>query len=81
MKVATHDELVFDVSVVIVSLNTERVLKECLQCLKRESDGLRVETFIVDNGSVDGSLAMVKSEFPEVHVIASPEKPRLRPRE
>lgn len=62
-----------DVSVIIVSLNTEQVLEECLRCLERESTGLRVETFVVDNGSVDGSLAMVRREFPLVHIIESAE--------
>lgn len=63
----------FDISVVIVSLNTEKVLRECLECLARESVGLRVETLIVDNGSKDGSVAMVRKEYPDVRLIVSPE--------
>ncbi len=63
----------FDVSVVIVSLNTEKVLRECLECLARESAGLRVETLIVDNGSKDGSVAMIRNEYPDVKLIVSPE--------
>ncbi len=63
----------FDVSVVIISLNTERVLRECLECLARESAGLKVETLIVDNGSKDGSVAMIRNEFPGVRLIESGE--------
>lgn len=62
-----------DVSVIIISLNTEKVLRECLECLKKESEGLRVETLVVDNGSVDGSVSMLQKEFPDVQVIVSPE--------
>jgi GT2 family glycosyltransferase len=62
-----------DVSVIIISLNTEKVLRECLICLKEESGGLRVETIVVDNGSVDGSISMLQNEFPDVHLIVSPE--------
>ena len=62
-----------DVSVVIISLNTEKVLRECMECLYRESEGLSVETIIVDNGSRDNSVAMIRREFPDVLLIESPE--------
>ncbi len=64
---------VCDVSVIIVSLNTQAVLRECLECLARESAGLRVETIIVDNGSRDASVAMIRTEFPAVRLIESKE--------
>jgi GT2 family glycosyltransferase len=62
-----------DVSVVIISLNTQKVLRECLECLARESVGLTVETIIVDNGSKDDSVAMVRAEFPAVQLIETGE--------
>jgi GT2 family glycosyltransferase len=61
----------FDVSVVIVSLNTRDVLRECLESVRRESRSLRVEIIVVDNSSSDGSQDMVVREFPEVVVIHS----------
>ena len=61
-----------DVSVVIVSFNTRDILRECLQSIERESDGLSVETWIVDNNSSDGSQKMVQQEFPHVHLVCSP---------
>lgn len=60
-----------DVSIVIVSFNTREVLRECLQSIERESGGLSVETWVVDNHSSDGSPEMVEKEFPEVHLIRS----------
>ena len=60
-----------DVSIVIVSFNTRDVLKECLQSIERESDGLEVEVWIVDNNSSDGSPEMIEQDFPNVHLIRS----------
>ena len=61
-----------DVSVVIVSFNTREVLRECLEALRRESEGLVVETIIVDNGSNDGSVDMIRRDYPEVRLLVSP---------
>ena len=70
-----------DVSVVIVSFNTREVLRECLEALARESAGLDVQTIVVDNGSKDGSIEMLRADFPAVELIVEPGEPRLRPRE
>lgn len=59
------------ISVVIVSFNTCKVLRECLAALKNEIHGLRAEVVIVDNHSSDGSVDMVVSEFPEFQLIRS----------
>jgi GT2 family glycosyltransferase len=63
----------YDVSVVIVSFNTRDVLRECLDTVARESAGLRVQTIVVDNGSRDGSIEMLRADFPDVELIVSPE--------
>jgi GT2 family glycosyltransferase len=60
-----------DVSIVIVSFNTRNVLRECLQSIERESAGLSVETWVVDNHSSDGSPEMIEQEFPHVHLVRS----------
>jgi GT2 family glycosyltransferase len=61
----------FDLSLVIVSFNTREVLRESLQSVARERGDLRLEIFVVDNNSHDGSVAMVEAEFPEVQVLRS----------
>jgi GT2 family glycosyltransferase len=61
----------FDVSVVIVSFNTCRVLRECLSCVYREVRSLRVQVIVVDNGSADGSPRMIEQDFPDVVLIRS----------
>jgi GT2 family glycosyltransferase len=60
-----------DASIILVSFNTCAVLRECLEHVQRESDGLNVEVLIVDNGSRDGSPEMVETEFPAARLIRS----------
>src|SRR5690606_2162018 len=60
-----------DVSVVIVNYNVREFLEQALGSVDRASAGLVVETFVVDNNSVDGSVAMVRERFPHVRVIAN----------
>jgi len=64
------------VSVVIVSWNTRDLLRNCLLTVgsesRRLSDG-EVEVFVVDNGSTDGSVEMVRKQFPEVSLIVNHE--------
>jgi hypothetical protein len=56
---------------VIVSYNTCELLRRCLQSLFATTQHpLRV--WVVDNASTDGSPAMVRREFPQVQLIASP---------
>lgn len=58
-----------DVSIVIVSWNTKRLLKDCLTSVVKETRGITYEIICVDNASTDGSAAMVRAEFPEVRLI------------
>ena len=60
-----------DLSVVIVSYNVRAFLEQCLVSVERASSGLDLEVWVVDNNSVDGSVEMVRSRFPEVHLVAN----------
>ncbi|MEM1054082.1 MAG: glycosyltransferase family 2 protein [Bacteroidota bacterium] len=62
-----------DVSVVIVTYNVREFLEQALESVQRASTGLRVETWVVDNDSADGSVEMVRQRFPDVHLIANEE--------
>ena len=59
-----------DLGIVIVSYNTCGQLRGCLQSLEK-SQGVTFTTFVVDNCSPDGSAAMVRAEFPHIHLIES----------
>jgi len=58
-----------DLSVIIVSYNTRELLRNCLLALRRNS-GLALEVIVVDNASSDGSVAMVRADFPEARLLA-----------
>ncbi len=58
-------------SVIIVSWNTCDLLRRCLETLKPAVACLDSEVFVVDNGSIDGSVSMVASEHPWVRLIAN----------
>ncbi len=53
-------------SIIVVSFNTRDLLRRCLASLGRNH-----EVIVVDNASSDGSAEMVKSEFPQVRLIAN----------
>lgn len=56
-------------SVIIVNWNDEHLLARCLQSLVGRI-AVPHEIIVVDNGSEDGSVAMVRDHFPSVHLLA-----------
>lgn len=59
----------FDLSVIIVNYNVKHFVEQCLYSVLNASRNLKVEVFLVDNNSVDGSVSFVKQKFPQVKVI------------
>jgi len=57
------------ISVIIANLNGERYLADCLQSLADQTFR-DFEVIVVDNGSTDNSLALLRKDFPWVKVIA-----------
>ena len=55
------------VAAIIVSYNTVALLRDCLASLRACRLPLRV--LVVDNGSRDGSPAMVRAEFPVERMV------------
>lgn len=64
-----HRTSLADVVVVYVSWNTAGELAESLRALL--SDSTDLEVIVVDNGSRDGTVAMLAAQFPAVRVIAN----------
>lgn len=62
-------------SVIIVNYNVKYFLEQVLNSVRKASEGLAIEVFVVDNNSVDDSVAMVREKFPEVHLIANKDNP------
>lgn len=60
-----------DVSVSIANFGQRLLLEQCLRSLFETSEGLSLEVFVVDNASRDGSVDMVREEFPDVQLIVN----------
>lgn len=59
------------ISVIIVNYNVEYFLEQCLNSVMKALKDVSGEVYVVDNNSIDGSVEMVRSKFPEVHLIAN----------
>ena len=60
-------------SIVIVSYNVRTYLEQCLQSVQKALVGIEGEVFVVDNHSEDDSVAVVRTDYPWVRLIESPE--------
>lgn len=63
-----------DISIIIVSWNVKALLRDCLHSLAavgQATPNLSSEIIVVDSASSDGSPDMVRTEFPQVTLIAS----------
>ena len=56
-------------SVIIVNYNVSAFLEQALASALKAMRGIEGEIFVVDNHSVDNSVAMVKAKFPQVKLI------------
>lgn len=52
-----------DLSVILVNTNNGNVIRPCLDSVYRFTAGLDFEVIVVDNGSTDGSLEMLKRDY------------------
>jgi N-acetylglucosaminyl-diphospho-decaprenol L-rhamnosyltransferase len=62
-----------DLSVIIVNWNVRDLLRRCLHSILANLPACQLEIIVVDNGSTDGSPEMVRTEFPQVHLMANPD--------
>jgi GT2 family glycosyltransferase len=62
--------MAMDLSVVIVNWNTKDMLRKCLQSLF-QGNTINIEIWVIDNASDDGSVEMVRAEFPRVKLIVN----------
>jgi len=56
-------------SIVIVNYNVKAFLQQALESIQKATHSLETEIFVVDNHSVDGSIEMLQSQFPQVKLI------------
>lgn len=58
-----------DVSIIIVNYNTKELIKNCINSIYKYTNDIEFEIIVSDNGSLDGSIEMIKLEFPNVILI------------
>jgi N-acetylglucosaminyl-diphospho-decaprenol L-rhamnosyltransferase len=61
-----------DLLIVIVNYNTRDLLRDCLASIYESKGDFTYQVCVVDNCSRDDSAAMVRQEFPQARLIASP---------
>ena len=65
-----------DLSVIVVSWNVRDLLRRCLRSISNiQHRASSIEVIVVDNASTDGSVDMVRAEFPDVRLIVNPGNP------
>lgn len=60
-----------EISVCIANYNGETMLRDCLHSVYAQCGDFHLEVLLHDDASTDNSLALIRSEFPDVHVIES----------
>jgi N-acetylglucosaminyl-diphospho-decaprenol L-rhamnosyltransferase len=60
-----------DLSILIVNWNTRQLLAECLASLYQYPPAGTFDIWVVDNASTDGSVEMVRQQFPAVQLIVN----------
>ena len=60
-----------DLSIIIVTWNSQADIAKCLQSLEQFCTGLNVEIIVFDNASTDDTLNFVAAHFPNVYLIPS----------
>lgn len=59
------------IRVVIVAYNSADQIAECLRTLSPSSENYAFHVTVVDNGSTDGTLQLLRNDYPSVQLIAS----------
>ncbi len=60
-------------SVIIVNYNVRFFLDQCLRSVFKSLKNISSEVFVVDNNSLDGSVSMIRKNFPDVNLIRNNE--------
>lgn len=63
-----------DLAIIIVNWNVRGLLSACLRTVQADiqRSNLAAQVWVVDNASTDGSVEMLRRDFPQVKLIASP---------
>ncbi len=65
-----------DLSIITISYNTKQIMFNCLESVLKNTEDLNYEVIVVENGSKDGSLEMIKKyckRHPRVRIVNAKE--------
>ena len=68
-----------DLSIIVVTYNSRRHVRDCLESIQRTAKSIDHEVIVVDNASQDGTPDILRNEFPNVRLIANPENRGFAP--
>lgn len=66
----------FDLTIIVVNWNTSDLLVQCLHSIfddRTSQEALTIEVVVVDNASTDGTVAIVRDQFPQVTLVVNQE--------
>lgn len=64
--------MMLDLSICIPTLQAKTLLRDCLQSISANTPTPQFEIIVVDNNSQDGTVEMLREEFPTVCLIVNP---------
>ena len=60
-----------DVSILLTNWNVRDLLREAIRSVREHTRGVSYEVIVVDDASTDGSVEMLRNEFPDVKLIVN----------
>lgn len=60
-----------DLSIIIVSWQTRKYLRKCLESIFSNKGSVNIEVIVIDNASTDGTANIIKNEFPQVKLVSN----------
>lgn len=73
MEIRRWSTVRMDISFIIVSWNVRALLQRAILAICADAGEFQTEIIVVDNASSDGTVEMLRAEFPEVRVLANTE--------
>ena len=61
------------ISVVVISFNGMEFIENCLATVQKSLAAIDAEILVVDNNSIDGTVELIKTKFPDVRLIKNKE--------
>ena len=61
-----------DLTIIVVSYNTQKMTLECIRSVIEQTKSTIYELIVYDNNSTDGSVEAIRSNFPQINLVTSP---------